>query len=90
MTEFAPQTEAGHAAWAAALMPGVWTHAGLGGVVTGLNMSEALGRLDPDDADHPAMRFYLSEIEIGRLAAEAERRSADGEAAGSGPIQGRA
>lgn len=58
-------------------MPGVWRHVGIGGVVTGLDMAEAMTRIEDDgEIDLAAVRVYLTEIEIGRLAAEAERRAA--------------
>lgn len=77
--EHAPQTLEGEAAWQAALAPGVWRRAGLGGAITGLDMTEALARIPEADAlDQDAVRGFLAAIEIGRLTGEHDARETNG------------
>jgi hypothetical protein len=53
----------------------VWKRAGLGGAISGLDVSEALARIpELDTLDLDAVRAFLTAIEIGRMAGEHDAR----------------
>lgn len=88
-TEHAPQTVAGIAAWRVALRPGVWSRAGIDGVLVGLDYKAAMEMVDADGVgDVAAGTLYscLAAIESGALKASSERREA--QAAAGAPAGG--
>lgn len=84
----APRTPEGACAWDLALQPGIWVYgqttigAGLAGgitrqVATGINMAEALQRIESDDpAFRSGVMAMLRHIEAGRARAEAANTQA--------------
>ena len=74
LIKYEPQTPEGLACWQIARLPGVWRHVGMGGVLSGLDMTDALARLDTSlDADQARPLFEA--IELGRLTTIAETQN---------------
>lgn len=73
----APDSPEGMAAWAVCQDPGVWRHAGMAGICTGLDVAEALARIPGAPAlDAELLTACLRAIEAGRLIAEDSDRPA--------------
>jgi hypothetical protein len=71
----APRTPAGRAALAACRLPGVWTRAGMGGAITGLDYAAclAVARADGAALDDGALVRCLKAFERGAIEAAIER-----------------
>lgn len=73
MIEHAPHSLEGAAAMAALMQPGCWKHAGMAGVVTGIDLDGAFSRIDPGGADTVIARRIAGMGEAGLISGSARR-----------------
>ena len=67
MEKHKPETAEGLAAIKALSLPGVWLRSGIEGAVSGLDVEEAMERIEPDGLDMILVRQLLSFFEQGAL-----------------------